>query len=117
MFQVLIELCPASSHMFPIHSFARYFLYYFFLNMIFMFASFDKKKIQQIRHAMLYRDWKLFCCHDYFWVGEKTFVSVVFILLLRECECVILLFFWYKTKGKKKEQKGDFDVHFLSTRV
>ena len=49
---------------------------------------------------------------------KKSFVSVVFILWLRECGCVILLFFGMKLrKRKKKEQKGDFDVHFLSTRV
>ena len=105
MFQVLIELCPASSHMFPIHSFARYFLYYFFLNMIFMFASFDKKKsnkfvmlcyiaigncsvvmiISGLEKKLLFRWSSFFCC-----VNVNVWFSY---------------FFGIKLKGKKKNRK------------
>lgn len=87
-----------------------------FFNIIFMFASFDKKKIQQIRHAMLYRDWKLFCCHDYFWVRKKKFCFGGLHSLVAWMWMCDSLIFWYETEEEKKKRterrfRCTFSVH------
>lgn len=48
---------------------------------------------------------------------KKSFVSVVFILWLRECGCVILLFFGMKLRKRKKKNRKEISMYIFCPHV